>query len=110
MTMTAELNQACCTPIAGGIGREEAEQTAALLRVLGDPARLRILSILLAVDEVCVCDFVEPLELSQPTVSHHLKLLRDAGFVSTERRGKWSYHSVRPERLEEVRSVLAVPR
>ncbi len=100
------MSEMCCTPIAAGLDKEAAEQTAALLRVLADPARLRILSILMAAEEVCVCDFVEPLDLSQPTVSHHLKQLREAGFVSSERRGKWIYHSLRTDRLDEVRAAL----
>jgi ArsR family transcriptional regulator len=89
----------------------EAEQTAALLKVLADPARLRVLSILLNAvgNEVCVCDLTDPLDLSQPTVSHHMKVLREAGFTVAERRGKWVFHRLVPSRLEDVRQALAVP-
>jgi len=75
---------------------------------LGDPARLRVLSILSAAadGEVCGCDLVEPLGKSQPTVSHHLKVLADAGIVRGERRGKWVWYSLIPEGLAALRSTL----
>ena len=101
----------CCTPITEAMDPAEAEEMAALLKVLADPARLRILSILVSAedDEACVCDLTEPLGLSQPTVSHHMKVLREAGFTRSERRGKWVYHSLVPDRLDEVRAALRVP-
>lgn len=104
--------ETCCAPVAGGMTPAEADELAALLKVLADPARLRILSMLMqaADHEVCVCDLTEPLGLSQPTVSHHMKVLREAGFTASERRGKWVYHCLRPERLDEVRGALATPR
>ena len=75
---------------------------------LADPARLRVISMLAAADggEVCVCEFVEPLGKTQPTVSHHLKVLGDAGLVVGERRGKWVWYSLVPERLAALRSAL----
>ena len=97
---------ACCTPIGSDIDAAEAEDMAAILKALADPARLRILSMLARNDEICACDLEEPLDLSQPTVSHHIKQLRDAGFVASERRGKWVYHRLVPGRLEEVTSAL----
>ncbi len=100
--------EACCVPIDGGIGEEEATDLAGLLKVLADPARLRILSMLTTTGEVCACDLEEPLDLSQPTVSHHMKQLREAGFVQSERRGKWVYHRLVPDRLTEIRAALDV--
>ena len=75
---------------------------------LADPVRLRVLSILAAAPdgEVCVCDFVEPLGKSQPTVSHHLKVLSDAGLVKGERRGKWVWYSLNRDRLAELRATI----
>ena len=75
---------------------------------LADPVRLRVLSMLAAADggEVCVCDFVEPLGKSQPTISHHLKVLSDAGLVHGDRRGKWVWYSLNRDRLAELRSAI----
>lgn len=98
----------CCTPISQPLGVEEAEETARLLKVVADPARLRILSMLARSgdNEICVCDLTEPLGLSQPTVSHHMKVLREAGLTESERRGKWVYHRLVPERLSQISSAL----
>lgn len=101
----------CCVPISSTMSADDAEETAALLKVIADPARLRILSMLVGTEgnEICVCDLTEPLGLSQPTVSHHMKQLSEAGFTASERRGKWVFHRLVPERLEEVRAALQVP-
>jgi ArsR family transcriptional regulator, arsenate/arsenite/antimonite-responsive transcriptional repressor len=101
----------CCAPIDSAMTTDEAEETAALLRVVADPARLRILSILGRTEnrEICVCDLTEPLGLSQPTVSHHMKVLREAGLTVAERRGKWVYHRLVSERLEQISGALAPP-
>jgi ArsR family transcriptional regulator len=82
---------------------------AAALRVVADPARLRLLSIIAATEgrEACVCNLTEPMELSQPTVSHHLKVLADAGLLEREQRGRWAFFRLVPERLEVVRRALA---
>jgi ArsR family transcriptional regulator len=103
------LMEPCCTPITSSLGQEEAAELADLLKVLADPARLRILSLLTSSDEVCACDLTGPLDLSQPTVSHHMKVLRNAGFIESERRGKWVYHRLAPSRLDEIRAALEVP-
>lgn len=98
MTQAAEP-VACCAPLAASALTDlEAEATAAVFRALGDPARVRIVNLLATSGEaVCVCDLVEPLGLTQPTVSHHMKKLLAAGLVSGETRGKWTYYSlVRP--------------
>ena len=86
----------------------QAEQLAAALKVLADPARLRLLSLIQAQPEgeACVCHLTEPLGLSQPTVSHHLKVLLQAGLVEREQRGTWAYFRVLPEPLAALRELL----
>ena len=86
---------------------EEAEATAALFRALGDPARVRILNALATTAEpVCVCELIEPLGLSQPTVSHHLKKLTNAGLLEREQRGKWAYYSFSPDAASTLAALL----
>lgn len=100
---------ACCTPLTGtAMTGEHAERTARSLKALADPARLRLLSILAAHDggEACVCDLTEPLGLAQPTVSHHLKVLTDAGFVTREKRGVWAYYTLVPAAVQELTAHL----
>ncbi len=100
---------ACCAPVFGGdLSGEEAGRLAALLKVVADPARLRMLNIIAATGEVCGCDLEEPLGLSQPTVSHHLKVLTEAGLLTREKRGRWAYHRIVPARLAELAEALAV--
>jgi ArsR family transcriptional regulator len=99
-----------CPPLlARALNADEAEGMAAALRVLAEPARLRLLSLIQAQPggEACVCHLTEPLGLSQPTVSHHLKVLLDAGLVEREQRGSWAYFRVLPEPLSALRDVLA---
>lgn len=98
----------CCAPLAAPtLSDDEVDATARLFRVLGDPARIRILNALATNGEpVCVCHLVEPLGLTQPTVSHHLKTLTDAGLLDREQRGKWAYFSLRPEAAERLASLL----
>jgi ArsR family transcriptional regulator len=90
---------ACCRPLAAvSLSVEEAETTARLFRALGDPARVRIVNLLATSDEpVCVCELTEPLGLSQPTVSHHLKKLTEAGLLAREKQGVWAYYTIEPE-------------
>jgi ArsR family transcriptional regulator len=102
----------CCPPIfRDRLERRDAEELAATFKALSDPARIRLLSLIAAQPEgeACVCYLTEPVGLSQPTVSHHLKLLNDAGLLEREKRGAWVYYRVVPERLEALRSVLALP-
>jgi ArsR family transcriptional regulator len=101
---------ACCAPISASVlDQETAETLTSLLKVLADPARLQILSMLASAGgEVCVCDLTEPLGLRQPTVSHHMKQLREGGFVSSERRGKWIFYSLVPARIHAVTDALAL--
>ncbi len=99
----------CCAPLLQEpLEAHEADQLAAALRVLADPARLRLLSLIQAQpdSEACVCHLTEPLGLSQPTVSHHLKVLVQAGLLAREQRGSWAYYRVLPEPLAAIRDVL----
>jgi ArsR family transcriptional regulator len=99
-----------CPPLlARPLSPAEAEGMAAALRVLAEPARLRLLGLIQAQPggEACVCHLTEPLGLSQPTVSHHLKVLLEAGLVEREQRGSWAYFRVLPEPLGALRDVLA---
>jgi ArsR family transcriptional regulator len=98
---------ACCAPLAApALSHEEAEATAAIFRALGDPARVRIVNLLSTADgPVCVCELIEPLGLTQPTVSHHLKKLTDAGLLDREQRGRWAYFSVNAEAMTRVASL-----
>jgi ArsR family transcriptional regulator, arsenate/arsenite/antimonite-responsive transcriptional repressor len=105
-TLTAE-----CPPLLEGrpLDAVEAEALAKALRVLAEPARLRLLSLIQSQPEheACVCHLTEPLGLSQPTVSHHLRVLLDAGLVEREQRGSWAFFRVVPERLRSLRELLA---
>jgi ArsR family transcriptional regulator, arsenate/arsenite/antimonite-responsive transcriptional repressor len=95
---------ACCAPLAAPLlSDEEAEGTAALFRALADPARVRIVNVLATTGEpVCVCNLTDPLGVSQPTVSHHLKKLVDAGLLEREQRGRWAYYSINPEAMARL--------
>ena len=103
-------DEACCTPAGPpAFGADEAQQKALVFKALADPNRLRLLSIVKAdaSGESCVCDLTEPLELGQPTVSHHLKILVEAGLLHREKRGTWAYYSLVPGALEEAAGLLA---
>jgi ArsR family transcriptional regulator len=102
---------ACCAPLAGpALSDGEAAATATLFRALGDPARVRIVNLIAANgDALCVCEFTEPLGLAQPTVSHHLKKLTEAGLLAREQRGRWSYYSLDTEAIARVASLLVLP-
>ena len=101
--------QPCCEPIVyPDVDRDRARRMAAVAKALGDPVRLTLIDVLRKhAGKVCVCELVPLFDLSQPTVSHHLKVLRDAGLVASERQGLWAYYYVIPERLEELTSWLA---
>ncbi|MGH3003868.1 MAG: ArsR/SmtB family transcription factor [Gaiellaceae bacterium] len=98
---------ACCAPLDQVVlTDDEAEATAEIFKALGDPARVRIVNVLATSSEpVCVCDLIEPLGLSQPTVSHHLKKLLDAGLVERVQRGKWAYFSLKRDAVETLAAV-----
>ena len=98
----------CCQILTTPIGDAEAQELAAAFKALSDPVRLRLLSFITsAPGEVCACDLVEPSGRSQPTVSHHMKILVDAGLVTREKRGLWVLYRVVPSRLDALRAVLA---
>jgi len=109
VTMKAHEFAGCCTPLtAGALDEADAVALADALKVLADPARLRLLSLIASASEgeACACDLVEPLGRSQPTVSHHLSMLVEAGFLTRDKRGKWAWYRIVPERIEMLRSAL----
>jgi ArsR family transcriptional regulator, arsenate/arsenite/antimonite-responsive transcriptional repressor len=101
--------QPCCEPVVyPDIERTQAERMAEVAKALGDPVRMQLVDVLRKhAGKVCVCELVPLFELSQPTVSHHLKKLRDAGIVGSERQGLWAYYYVKPESLEELSAWLS---
>ena len=102
--------EVCCSPLTGGILADAAaEQLAATFKAMADPARVKLLSLIAASEngEACVCDLTVPLGLSQPTVSHHMKLLVGAGLIDREQRGKWAYYRVNTDALEQVARAVA---
>ena len=105
---TMETVTECCAPLlAEPIEATDASLLAEWFGVLSDPTRLRLLSLIAAAGEACAaCDLVEPLGVSQPTVSHHLKVLREAGLVESEKRGRWVYYRPVPDRLEVLGKAL----
>ena len=103
---------ACCSPVtAEAMDQASAEVLAKSLKAIADPARLRLISMVAAHDgaEACVCDLQEPLGLSQPTVSHHLKVLVDAGILHREKRGTWAYFSLVPGALDTLAGLITAP-
>ena len=114
--MTAQLpllssaeGEICCSAVTGAvISLEDAERTARTFKALGDPTRVRLLSLIAASadGEACICDLTEPVGLSQPTVSHHMKQLVDAGLVTREQRGRWAYYRVITDALDAASRAL----
>lgn len=98
----------CCSLTAGPIDAAQAERLAEMLKALADPTRLRLLSHITAqgCQEVCDCDLTEELGITQPTVSHHMKKLVDAGLITREQRGRWAHYSVVPEAFDQLRNFL----
>ena len=102
----------CCPPLsAQPLSQAQAEQIVPLLRALADPVRLRLMSLVASHPggEACVCDLTEAFDLSQPTISHHLKVLREAGVITSERRGTWVYYRLLPTALERMAALLSMP-
>ena len=113
MAVSAQSSSSCCTGVLEApLDSAEAAELALALKALADPARLRLLSFIAAQSdgEACVCHLTEPVGLSQPTVSHHLKILHGAGLLAREKRGAWVFYRVVPERMESLRDALAPPR
>ena len=103
---------ACCSPLTSGVlDRNAAERLARIFKALGDPARVQLLSLIATANdgEACICDLTDPVGLSQPTVSHHMKLLVDAGLVTRQQRGKWAYYRVVTETLLALSTILRTP-
>jgi ArsR family transcriptional regulator len=101
----------CCAPISvSALDPEQAADGAAVFKALSDPVRLRLMSIIASADnEICVCDFTGQFNVSGPTISHHLRVLREAGLVDCERRGTWVYYWPLVDRLQWVSALLSVP-
>lgn len=109
-TTPLPLLSACCAPVVGKvITPADAETVAARLKALGDPTRLRLVSLVAAHEsqEACVCDLTDPVGLSQPTVSHHLKILVEAGILAREQRGKWAYYRLVPDTLADLARLIS---
>ena len=99
----------CCPPLtAKALTTETAGQLAPMFKALGDPVRLRLLSLIAATDEICVCDLTDAFTLSGPTISHHLRVLRETGLVDVERRATWAYYRIRPAAMAQLSALLAV--
>jgi ArsR family transcriptional regulator len=107
MKILPVISTPCCAPGADPLPEGAAEALAARFKALADPTRVAIVNRLAGTGEVCVCNFVAELGLSQPTVSHHLRLLREAGLVEAERRGTWAYYRLVPDAIEDLRAALA---
>jgi ArsR family transcriptional regulator len=106
----ASVAEVCCAPVRSSrFDDDDAVELARSFAALADPVRLRVFSLIASeqAGEVCACDLVEPVGRSQPTVSHHLKVLREAGLVASEKRGTWVWYRAVPERLDQLRAALA---
>jgi ArsR family transcriptional regulator len=102
----AVLPAICCGPEVEPLSSEASSQLASRFKALADPTRVAIVNHLSAADEVCVCNLVDAFELAQPTISHHLKILREAGLVESSRRGTWAYYRLVPEAIDALRGAL----
>ena len=96
----------CCGPATAPLPEQARDELALRFKALADPTRVAIVNRLAQADEVCVCDLTEAFELSQPTISHHLRILRKAGLVDASRRGTWAYYRLVPETVNALRSAL----
>jgi len=107
----ADVSGACCVPLTDApLQPEQADDLAQMFKALGDPVRLRLLSMIASAadGEICVCELTPGFDLSGPTISHHLKVLREAGLVGAERRGTWVYYRPRPTNLRQLAALLDV--
>ena len=101
------VTRLCCAPLSSELDEADADQLAHAFSALADPVRLRLLSLIASADEVCACDLTGPVQRSQPTVSHHTKVLAEAGLIVGEKRGRWVYWRVVPDRVAALRSCLS---
>ena len=109
LTLTPVETVACCSPlIAAPLSEDTAERIAPLLKAIADPVRLRLLSLVAAHEggEACVCDLNDAFDLSQPTISHHLKVLHEAGLLDRSKRGVWVYYRVHQEALDDLAALI----
>ncbi len=106
MKSIAVLPAICCGPETVPLTVSERDQLAARFKALSDPTRVAIINSLSAAEEVCVCNLTETFDLSQPTISHHLRILREAGLVESSRRGTWAYYRLVPEAIAALRGAL----
>ena len=109
MKALPQLPSLCCAPGSPPLAQADCEQLAARFKALADPTRVAIVNRLAGAGEVCVCELVAEQDLSQPTISHHLRLLREAGIVEAARRGTWAYYRLVPDAVEGLASALAGP-
>ena len=109
--VSPEAGGGCCAPLSvAALDEASAVEGASVLKALSDPIRLRLMSIIASAgDEVCVCDITPQFAVSGPTISHHLRVLREAGLVDCERRGTWVYYWPMPERMRWISALLSVP-
>jgi len=108
LPVLAPVTADCCGALNSPLPRDQAEDLAGLLKAVADPVRLQLLSIIRAADhaEACVCDLTDAVGMSQPTVSHHLKVLTEAGLLTRTRRGSWAWYTLVPSRLADVASIF----
>jgi ArsR family transcriptional regulator, arsenate/arsenite/antimonite-responsive transcriptional repressor len=107
VTREPVISTNCCAPLlASVLADDDAKSLAQVFAALGDPVRLRLLSLIASAGECCSCDLEEPLGKSQPTISHHTKALAEAGLITGERRGRWTWWRIVPEQLAAVRDAL----
>jgi len=109
MKTIATIPSSCCAPGASPLSTSQRADLATRFKALADPARVAIVNRLAGAGEVCVCAFVDDLDLSQPTVSHHLRILRKAGLVEARRHGTWAYYRLVPETVSALASALGSP-
>jgi ArsR family transcriptional regulator len=112
MVLSPADTAACCSPLsAQPLTAEQAEQVVPLLKALADPVRLRLMSLVASHEggEACICDLNDAFDLSQPTISHHMKVLHDAGLVDRDKRGVWVYYRARPQALASLGTLIGCP-
>jgi ArsR family transcriptional regulator len=112
MLLSPADTAACCSPLsAQPLTAEQAEQVVPLLKALADPVRLRLMSLVASHEggEACICDLNSAFDLSQPTISHHMKVLHDAGLVDRDKRGVWVYYRARPQALASLGTLIGCP-
>src|ERR1700760_1504450 len=110
--LTPAESAACCSPLAvQPMTMEQAEQVAPLMKALADPVRLRLMSLVASHDsgEACMCDLTDAFDLSQPTITHHMKVLHEAGLVDRDKRGVWVYYRIRPQALASLAALIGCP-